>query len=217
MTMPELEKNNQTPAPQAELEAARKATAEAAARAAEIEAETARLQSEMDGFRSGEALKQCVVDAINAIGQKACSIDAIKKLLSLGHDGFSVTNSPDGPELSYNGKVLPWATGMQLFYKTHETFFEMDVEAFRNREQAKANEVKARSDFRSPQHVTNYIAKHGLAAYEQLPLTRDTLLLDRNPHRLTAEQYARLSVAEKMKVLNAVGEDGVARIVSRKG
>jgi hypothetical protein len=173
-------------------------------------------RKELENFRHSEALKTAVSQAIRAIGQVAYSESAIISLLNQGADGVTVENTPDGPQPKIGGQTVSWPAAMQFFYASHEQFFQTDPKTLVAAEAAKRDEVLAKEDFRSLQHRQNFIAKHGLEEFENLPLSRSSIVGNRDPRRLSWPEYQKLSFSEKQRVVAEVGESGILKIMARK-
>jgi hypothetical protein len=215
--MPEENEHQEVLTPEQELAAQKLRTSEAVLRRQQLELEAEKLRAETEAFKNGEAVKSAVADAFRAIGKPPHSLDAALKLMTMGEGGIRIESTVDGPEVSINGQRVSWAAAAQFFYAAHPTFFVDDVRALKADEEAKRDEILAKSDFRSPEHKINYISKHGFRQFEELPLTRASILGHRDPRRLSWTEYQQLNSAEKAKVVGEVGESGLLRIMSRRG
>ena len=66
---------------------------------------------------------------------------------------------------------------------------------------------------------SEFINKHGLAAFENLPRTKadaERRAVAPSPD-MTAREYAQLSRSEKSRLIGAVGIDAITKIMARKG
>jgi hypothetical protein len=63
-------------------------------------------------------------------------------------------------------------------------------------------EIKAKSDLRTPKDKVAYVAKHGLEAFEKLPLRRVVGFDRRDTANMTRKQYDDLTTGEKAKLIS---------------
>jgi hypothetical protein len=212
------EENNeqQQLTPEQQLAAQEQRTSEEILRRQQLEVEAEKLRADTEAFKHGEAVKTAAAEAFRSIGKTLYSLDAAVKLMALGDGGIKIESTVDGPEVSIGGQRVTWAAAAQFFFNQHPTFFETDLKTLAADEQSKRDEVLAKSDFRSLQHKQNFIAKHGFKQFEELPMTRASIVGHRDPRRLTWPEYQQLNSAEKAKVVGQIGEHGLLRIMGRR-
>ena len=80
-----------------------------------------------------------------------------------------------------------------------------------------ADVVQAKSDLTQTQ-ASKFIAEHGLAKYEALPLKRTSEVVDLDPNKLTAKQYLSMSRQQRMAYQQRpdVNEEVLGAILRRK-
>jgi hypothetical protein len=77
--------------------------------------------------------------------------------------------------------------------------------------------VQAKSDLTQTQ-ASKFIAEHGLAKYEALPLKRTSEVVDLDPNKLTAKQYLSMSRQQRIAYQQRpdVNEEVLGAILRRK-
>lgn len=231
-----------TPEQEQELAQARAAAEAEHAERVRLEREAQRIEVETSAIKHAQALQTGVTAALHECGLKPYDFDMVLKLLPM-EDSIQIRHLDDELVVTVDGNEVDLRVAVQRFYTRHmhlfeddkptqQTYREGDVDdpyypligkdrvlaQMQDRDRPINPQVFARSDFRSLQHRSNWIAKHGFDAFEALPSTRDALLLNRNPRALSADEYKRLTVEERVKVIQKIGADGVAKLMhGRRG
>jgi hypothetical protein len=228
---------NLTPEQRTELERQTAEAANAASRAAWLEQENLRREAENASLKHEQAVKEGLSSAFHQIGLTPHNTEAVLTLIRHA-PGIVIRPGDDGPEVEIDGHAATLLDAAQRYAHLNPTHFRDDTPTAHNaddddptldlksralrdlaRRQGQGQpvtQILARSDFRSLEHKTNFIRKHGLKAFEALPATRAEIVGDRDPRRLTRSEYLGLNLRERTKIAHDLGSGAISRIMQRQ-
>jgi hypothetical protein len=158
------------------------------------------------------AILEAAEKTFHAAGVKPKDVAAILNKLE---SEFDVTASVSGGllKLEQTGTTLDVGASLATYKAKHPRDFY-----------GEAGDISFKSDLAGDDAAkVRFIRENGAAAWEQLPYNEKSLparhvVTDQIPSSLmTAEQYKRLSVQEKVKLVDELGTIGIEKILARKG
>lgn len=190
----------------AELEAAQKATAEEEQRRIEVERKLAELETQKREMEFVDSVRDCA----RANGLKFYV--ASKELVRLLHDEPGIDVDVQAGTCHINGNRAELVDVLREYATRHENLIERSREELQA-DRERQREVKSKAELKTWKERAEFIDKHGLRAFEALPLK-----VARNVpiSQMTNEDYHELGWAEKSKIIDKVGERGLAEIMNRR-
>lgn len=190
----------------AELEAAQQATAEEERKRIEAERKIAALETEKRHTAFLDEVRDCASSANLTF---YVPTRELVKLVS-AEPGFDV-NVQNGT-YHIDGKPTDLDTVLRTYATRHANMIERSAEQMRADREA-ANGPKSKAELKTWKEKSDFIDKHGLRAFEQLPAkaARNVPI-----SQMTNEQYHALPWSEKSKIIDKVGERGLIEIMNRR-
>ena len=216
--------------PEQELEKQKQQTLEQQRLAAEAEAESERLKYENAKIKHDLAVKAALEGGVHNMGLTAYSIDAVIKLMTIGDSGIEIKRAQRGahePVVFVDGRETNWTAAIARFAEKRPTFFRDSIQRQPNDAELEAKAkmgnyqppvpddgIKAWSDFRSREQKVAWLAKNP-DKIETLAPTRDGLLNNRDPYRMTVDELNQLKPAEKSAIIGKIGFAAWEKLVGR--
>lgn len=206
---PEVKANDETPLTATELAELKSKDLEIA----RLQAETAKIQLELkqrDGVLADINRGRTWNDLVEGTGIRYhCTPGDLLKLVR--DETTKIWFSEDGREVyaEKDGKQVPAAELLVAFSVENAHLTDgRSLKKFKD-----ATQVKSRADLQNRQQKMDYIAEHGLKAFESLP-SRSADSYDIN--KITAAQFSALPLSQKSKITADLGTAGVVEIMNRK-
>lgn len=182
---------------------------------ARLEAETAKVQQrirEQDKELADIRTKQAWNAAIEDVGVKFhVGFDSVKKLL-LAEPGTEIVPSADGSELIATKDGNP-TTVKELLVQLALTNQNL-VDGRTLKRYQTPDTIKSRAELKTTADKLSFIERHGLKAFESLPLRAPE---DWNIATMTRNDWLKLPTSERARLSGEIGEEGIALILQRKG
>ena len=169
--------------------------------------DTAAIQTEVQ-------VRNALLAGFHSVGMRLLPDADLQVLALLKSKGVNVSVSDSGYlELSQAGTQMVLSQAFETLRKDNPTWFVSDP---------RRDAISSRQDFHgSASEVAGaksaWIAKHGIAAWEALPATREQAeLRSAVPSAsMSKKEYLSLTFSERAQLAGLLGGDGIARIMAR--
>jgi hypothetical protein len=165
------------------------------------EAEAERLVKETQKLKLTQAVHQAVADT--GIGFYPSATDLVKLMdgrAELGEDGALRLRCADGSFSNFGDAVREFAMANRWALKNPPPIVE-------------EKKYECREDFDTLEEKVDFIDKHSLRAWEQLPRTKPPQ--QKEVREMTAEDYLALPAKAKIEIINRYGSGIVEQIMIR--
>jgi hypothetical protein len=197
---------------EAEVQAARTLREGAELRAARAEGEKLKAQKQREALDSDQRLRGAQISLpgeFKKLGLTLLAPTSDAWRLFTSQDGVEVVPAGDnGVLVNIGGEKHSLAYAVKKF--ASENSFLFDAPLAQIESDARAS-VTAKSDLHSAEQKSQYISKHGAAAFLNLPPER----LETNPSRMDLSDLRKLNHSQRAELAAKVGEGGIAEIVRR--